>query len=77
MPTSNAAASANTFSALTRQARADFGVAVFWSIPVLPDPADDARAVGRQLAKHGGMPGLRLAAQIERALLAAGERSWR
>jgi hypothetical protein len=67
----------DTIAALTRQARDEFGVAVFWSIPILPDPADDARAVGRQLAKHGGMTGLRLAAQIERALLAAGERSWR
>jgi hypothetical protein len=72
MPTPN-----DTVTTLARQARAEFGVAVFWSIPILPDPSDDARAVGRQLAKHGGMPGLRLAAQIERALLAAGERSWR
>jgi hypothetical protein len=62
---------------LARQARAEFGVAVFWSIPLLPEPADDARNVGRQLAKHGGMAGLRLAAQIERTLLAAEERSWR
>jgi hypothetical protein len=67
----------NNFAALTRQARAEFGVVAFWSIPLLPDPSDDARNVGRQLAKHGGLAGLRLAAQIERALLAAGERSWR
>ena len=47
------------------------------AIAVLAEPADDARNVGRQLAKHGGMAGLRLAAQIERTLLAAEERSWR
>ena len=32
-------------AALTRLARAEFDVAVFWSIPLLPDPADDARNV--------------------------------
>jgi hypothetical protein len=67
----------DTVIALTRQARAEFGVATFWSIPCLANPADEARNVGRQLAKHGGMAGLRLAAQIERALIAAGEASWR
>jgi hypothetical protein len=52
----------DTVIALTRQARAEFGVATFWSIPCLANPADEARNVGRQLAKHGGMAARRACA---------------
>ncbi len=62
---------------LTASARSEFGEAVFWSLPVLVDPVDEARNVGRALSKHGGLKGLRLAGQIEHALITAGLASWR
>lgn len=67
----------DTLTKLTAVARRDYGNAVFWSLPVATDQVDEARNVGRALSKHGGMKGLQLAANIERALLAAGLKSWR
>ena len=67
----------HTLQTLIREARAEFSAATFWNIATLDNPADEARNIGRQLAKHGGMRGLRFAANIEKALLAAREPSWR
>ena len=62
---------------LTAQARQNFGRAVFWTIPVSTDPFIEARNVGHQLEKHGGMAGVAFAAEIEKALRHSGEPSWR
>ena len=63
--------------ALAQKARADFDATLFWTIPRDERTAVEARNLGRQLAKHGGMRGLALADEIEKALLRAGESSWR
>jgi hypothetical protein len=62
---------------LTVEARRDFARALFWTIPVSTDPAMEARNIGHQLEKHGGMAGLAFAVKLENALRRAGEESWR
>jgi hypothetical protein len=62
---------------LTKKARAEFPTTTFWNLVVIENSADDARNVGRQLTKYGGMRGLKLASVIEKTLISAGERSWR
>jgi hypothetical protein len=64
-------------SELATQARLIFSRSVFWNVPKRSDPVEDARNIGRQLEKHGGMRGLRYAARIESALIEAGEATWR
>ena len=56
-----------------------FGVRCFWCVPGVRDlaPLPRAKLVARQIGKHGGMRGLRLAAEIEAELRAIGEKPWR
>lgn len=56
-----------------------FGVQCFWCVPGVCDLASIPRAklVARQLAKHGGIRGLRLAAEIEAELHILDEKPWR
>lgn len=56
-----------------------FGVCCFWCVPGVRDlaPIPRAKLVARQIGKHGGMRGLRLAAEIEVELHALGEKPWR
>ncbi|GLS22086.1 hypothetical protein GCM10007874_51030 [Labrys miyagiensis] len=62
---------------LTVEARRDFPRAIFWTIPISSDPAVEARNIGHQLEKYGGMAGIAFAARLENALRQAGEESWR
>lgn len=57
----------------------DFGRLCFWSVPGAGalDPVIKAKLAARLLQKHGGMRGLRAAAEIEAELHAAGETPWR
>ena len=57
----------------------DFGALCFWSVPEarILDPLMKAKPAARLLQKHGGVRGLRAAAEIEAELRAAGETPWR
>ena len=66
-----------TLNELNGRALTAFPPSVFWNMPRLAGPTEQARAIGAKLAKHGGMDGLRHAAEIEAALAAGGLPSWR
>jgi len=56
-----------TFASLYRRAFAEYGTQALWNMRPIDNPTPaDALAITKALRTHGGMPGRRLAEQIER-----------
>ena len=62
---------------LVDQALSEFDVDVLWSVRTDLDTISQAKVLARQIAKHGGLKGMRIADEIERELVAIGEMPWR
>jgi hypothetical protein len=62
---------------ITIESRREFSPSIFWTIPRHSYPVVEARNIGRQLEKHGGLAGVRFAAKIEQLLKEIGEATWR